>query len=242
MENESFCQGVKEAVRQIVPKRGCCRKTEQMLSDALTYPEDYRKAAECADKFRCHDCGAVFIRYCFIVYGTVTDPRKSYHLELSFPDEHLRDKAGEVLSSLDIFPKYGTRRDRFILYFKSSEQILDFFVLIGATDAVYEMTNLKLLKEATIGINRQNNFETANLQKTVNANIAYIAAIRFLIDSGNFDSLPDDLRETAGLRVENDTASMAQLGMLHSPSISKSGVKHRLDKLVQISENIKSKK
>ncbi len=213
-----------------------------MLNSALSYPADYKKAAECADKFYCHDCAYVYLRICFIEFGTVTDPHKSYHLELSFPDAHLRDTVAGVISSCGLEPKPGMRRDRFILYFKSSEQILDFLGLIGASDAVYEMTNLKLLKEATIGINRQNNFETANMQKTVNANHGYIAAVRYLIDSGNFDSLPDDLRETASLRLEYDTSSMAELGRLHSPSISKSGVKHRLDKLVQISENIKSKK
>lgn len=242
MEKNSFCAGVKSAVKEIVPKKGCCRKTAEMLTRALDYPTDYRKAAECADKFLCPECASVYLRICFILFGTVTDPHKSYHLELSFPDEPFRDKVGEVIASDGLEPKYGTRRDRFTLYFKSSEQILDFLGLIGAADAVYDITNLKLLKEATIGINRQNNFETANMQKTVNANIGYISAVKYLIDSGNFDSLPDDLRETASLRIENDTASMAELGRLHSPSISKSGVKHRLDKLVQISENIKSKK
>ena len=242
MENESFCAGVKCAVKDIVPKKGCCRKTAVMLTRALDYPANYRKAAESADKFFCEDCPKVFLRICFLMFGTVTDPHKSYHLELSFPDEAFRDKVGKVIFDLGIDPKYGIRRDRYTLYFKSSEDILDFLGLIGAVDAVYEMTNLKLLKEVTIGINRQNNFETANLQKTVNANHGYITAVRYLIESGNFDSLPDDLRETAALRLEYDTASMAQLGSMHSPSISKSGVKHRLDKLVQISESIKSKK
>ena len=242
MVNNSFCAGVKSAVKEIIPKRGCCRKTAEMLERALSYPADYGKAAECAGRFFCHDCAYVYLRICFIEFGTVTDPHKSYHLELSFPDEKLRDTAGDVILSCGLEPKRGMRRERYILYFKSSEQILDFLGLIGASDAVYEMTNLKLLKEATIGINRQNNFETANMQKTVKANLGYVSAVKYLIDSGNFDSLPDDLHETASLRLEYDTASMAELGRLHSPSISKSGVKHRLDKLVQISENIKSKK
>ena len=161
---------------------------------------------------------------------------------MSFPDEDLRNKVCDVISSVGLEPKKGRRRDRFTLYFKSSEQILDFLGTIGASDAVFEIANLKLLKEATIGINRQNNFETANMQKTVSANVGYISAVNYLIESGNFDSLPDDLRETATLRIENDTSSMAELGRMHSPSISKSGVKHRLDKLMQISENIRSKK
>ena len=128
------------------------------------------------------------------------------------------------------------------MYFKDSEVILDFFARIGAADAVFEMLNLKLEREAAMGVNRQTNCETANIQKTVDANRVHLNAINFLIESGNFDSLPDYLHETGVLRVENDTASLSELGRLHSPTISKSGVKHRLDRLVSISEQIRSKK
>ena len=212
-----------------------------MLDTALLYPEDFDAAAECADRFLCRDCAAAYIRRCFVLFGTVTDPNKSYHLEMSFPSERLRDRVAVILSDESLPPKLGTRRDRFTVYYKSSESIEDFLAYIGASEAVFEMVNLKLVKEATISINRQTNFETANLQKTVNANRSYISAVEHLISSGNFDSLPDDLRETAGLRIKYDTASMSELGRLHSPSISKSGVKHRLDKLVLISQNIKNK-
>jgi len=241
MENESFSSKVKGALKAIPPKRGCCRKTEKMLAEALSYPADFIKASEAADRFLCDECAVSFIRSCFIRFGTVTDPNKSYHLELSFPDEQFRNKCADVLSSMELSPKFGTRRDRFTLYYKNSETISDFLARIGASDAVFEMINLKLVKEATISINRQNNFEAANMQKTVSANIAYISAVNYLIESGNFDSLPDDLRETAKLRIENDTSSLSELGRLHSPTISKSGVKHRLDRLVAVSEDIKQR-
>lgn len=234
----SFSARVKSAISDIVPKNGCCRKTDKMLTSAIAN-ENYAEAAECADKFLCAECAATYLRRCFIAYGTVTDPGKSYHLELSFPDAEFRDRVAEVMRSLDLEPKFGTRRDRFTLYFKSSEAIGDFLARIGAVDAVFELLNLKLMKETTIGINRQNNFEAANLKKTVKANIAYKNAVQYLIESGNFDSLPEDIKETGRLRIENDTASLSELGSLHSPSISKSGVKHRLDRLAEIAESIK---
>ena len=242
MRQVSFSTRVKESIAGVENKKGCCRKTSKMLRDALSYPEDFAKAASVADKFLCDDCAAAFLRECFALYGTVTDPNKSYHLEMSFPDEKFRDRTAEVIAGAGLSPKRGVRRNRFTVYFKNSEEIEDFLALIGAADAVYEIANLKLVKEVRIGINRQNNFVTANIMKTVSANRAYIRAINYLIESGNFDSLPDDLRETARLRIENDTSSMSELGSLHSPSISKSGVKHRLDKLVSISESIKNKK
>ncbi|MBR0302214.1 MAG: DNA-binding protein WhiA, partial [Clostridia bacterium] len=161
---------------------------------------------------------------------------------MSFPHEGLRDVCLDVLASHGIEAKRGVRRSNFTLYIKDSETIGDFLAFAGATEAVFDLINLKLMREASIAINRQNNFETANIKKTVKANIVYMEAVKYLIDSGNFDSLPDDLRSTAALRIENDTASMSELGRLHSPSISKSGVKHRLDKLLQIANSIKEKK
>lgn len=241
MTDGSFCKKVKDSLSEIEPKKGCCKKTYKLTDEALSGFSDFSQTAAVADKLLCDECAAVYLRYLFIRFGTVTDPNKSYHLELSFPDEALRNKVSDVIKSTGLQPKSGMRRDRFILYFKSSEAISDFLAKIGALDAVFEILNLKLMKEATISINRQNNFEAANIQKTVNANINYINSINFLIESGNFDSLPDDLRETGKLRIENDTASLAELGRLHSPSISKSGVKHRLDRLSEISEKIKNR-
>ena len=240
MYDDSFSSHVKQSISNIIPRNGCCRKTDQMISRAAA-DGDFEAASECADRFRCAECADVFLRRLFVEYGTVTDPNKSYHLELSFPDESFRNKVASVMETLDLAPKFGTRRDRFTLYFKSSEAISDFLAHIGAQDAVYELINLKLMKEATIGINRQNNFEAANMKKTVKANIAYINAVNYLIESGNFDSLPSDLRETGKLRIDNDTASMSELGRLHSPTISKSGVKHRLDRLASIAESIKNR-
>ncbi len=237
---DSFSSRVKKSISEIVPRNGCCRKTEQMIRKALD-AYDLDAASECADRFRCKECADAFLRRLFIAFGTVTDPNKSYHLELSFTNEAFREKVAEVMRGIDLSPKFGTRRDRFTLYFKSSEAIGDFLAHIGAQDAVFELINLKLIKEATIGINRQNNFEAANMKKTVRANIAYINAVKYLIESGNFDSLPDDLRMTGRLRIDNDTASMSELGRLHSPTISKSGVKHRLDRLASIAESIKKR-
>ena len=238
---DSYCSRIKSSLISVQNKNGCCRKTDSALVSAFSKPYDFSLAEMCAEKFKCDGCAHVFLRRCFISFGTVTEPSKSYHLELSFPDSSFRDLVFDIVLKCGIVPKRGTRRDRYTIYLKSSEAIADFLAVIGATEAVYDLINLKLVKEATIGINRQNNFEAANLKKTVKANVAYINDVNYLIESGNFDSLPPDLYETAKLRVENDTASMAELGRLHSPSITKSGVKHRLDRISEITELIKKK-
>ena len=240
-KTDSYCSNIKSSLISLQIKNGCCRKTDSSLEAAFSKPYDFSLAKKCAEKFKCDGCAHVFLRRCFVSFGTVTEPSKSYHLELSFPESSFRDLVFDVIIKCGIVPKKGTIRNRFTIYFKSSESIADFLAVIGAVDAVYDLINLKLVKEATIGINRQNNFEAANLKKTVKANVAYIADVNYLIESGNFDSLPPDLYETARLRIENDTASMAELGRLHSPSITKSGVKHRLDRISEITEIIKKK-
>ncbi len=242
MRRDSYSAMIKRLLSKCVSKNGCCRKTQSMLSEALDYPEDYGKAAACAGKFLCPDCAAAYMRECFIRYGTVTDPEKSYHLEMDFPDEKLRDCAASVMTGAGFEAKTGMRKSRYSLYIKNSETICDFLAFIGAVGASFDFINLKLLKEEAMAINRQTNFETANLQKTVNANRIYINAIKFLMESGNFDTLPEDLVETGKLRLEYDTASMSYLGSCHSPTISKSGVKHRLDRLVRIANDIKGAK
>ncbi len=237
----SYSRKLKDALSEIRPKKGCCRKTSQMLIDAFTAPEDFEKAAFAGERMMCPECRASFYRLLFIYFGTVTDPEKNYHLEMSFSNELFRDYAKEKISELGLEPKSGKRRDKFTLYFKNSEAIGDFMAATGAVDKAYELINLKFVKEMRSTINRQTNFETANMQKSVSATKPYLDAITYLSDNGYLSSMSEELRETAKLRIENDTVSMAELGRLHSPSISKSGVKHRLDKILDFFSQIKSK-
>lgn len=219
------------------PRSGCCRVTQRKLSEALDLGDmDY--VEEVADRMLCDECRAVFLRGLFIEYGTVTDPEKSYHLEMSFPNEKLRDLVAKVLSSRGFSPKCGVRRSRFTVYFKNSETIEEFLGFIGASGTAFDMINLKLLREARNDINRANNFETSNIKKSVTAGAQYVAAIKKLKENGRLETIREDLRETACLRLENDTVSMAELGRLHKTPISKSGVKHRLDRISEIANDL----
>ncbi len=241
MEKISYSSKIKDMLRELRPKKGCCRKTYEMLTDAFEAPEDFEKAAFAGERMMCPECRTLFYRLLFIYFGTVTDPEKSYHLELAFSNDLFRDYAKDKLMELGLVAKCGKRRDKFTLYIKDSDTIGDFLGAIGAVDKAYDMINLKLLKEMRSTINRQNNFETANMQKAVKATKLYVDAIEYIIKHGAFDKLSEELKETAKLRVENDTVSMAELGNLHSPTISKSGVKHRLDKILDFYEQLKRK-
>lgn len=242
MAEKSFSGKTKDILSEISPKKGCCRKTEKYLREALIPPADFKKAKTAGAKALCRECSATFLRIVFTEFGTVTDPAKSYHLEMSFPDEEFRDFVKEKLSDFGLLAKCGKRRDKFTVYFKDSGAIEDFFATLGASAISFDMMNLKLVKEVRNGINRQNNFETANMQKTASAVISFVHAINYLTENGYLGSMSEELRETARLRVENDTASMAKLAELHSPPISKSGVKHRLDKIMEFYSLVKEER
>ena len=234
MAEKSFSRKAKDVLSELSPKKGCCRKTEKYLKESLLPPADFKKAKRAGEKALCRECTATFLRIVFTEFGTVTDPAKSYHLEMSFPDEEFRDFVKDMLENHGLFAKCGKRRSKFTVYFKDSVAIEDFFATVGASGISFDMMNLKLVKEVRNGINRQNNFETSNMQKTASAVIPFVHAIEYLTENGYIGSMTEELRETARLRVENDTASMAVLAKLHNPPISKSGVKHRLDKIMEL--------
>ena len=237
MKQESFSEKTKEILKEYKPKKGCCKKTEEMLRTALQYPIDFAEAISAGEKMRCQECIGAFLRIIFCEFGTVSDPEKSFHLEISFPNEEFRDYVSDVLLGCGLVFKKRKFKNRYSLYLKDSGSIEDFFATVGAPSVSFEMINMKMMREVSRDINRKTNFETANLQKTVQANVQYVKAIAYIEENGLSSRLPDDLRETAKLRTEYDTASLSELGELHVPPISKSGVKHRLDKILAFAKN-----
>jgi len=218
-----------------------------MLSDMLLLCENEsaedraERIAKAPEHFKCASCFSHFLKGLFVNYGNVTNPEKSYHLELSFKSEGERDAVGEVLLENGMPMKATKRKNRYLLYIKDSTQIEDFFAVIGANRLAFDLMNSKIVREVRGDANRQMNCDMANIKKTLSAAGKHIEIIGELKNSGAIIRLPADLRETADLRFENTQASMADLGLLHNPPISKSGVKHRLDKIVDFFEELKEK-
>lgn len=237
MKCDSFSEKTKKLLSEYKPKKGCCRKTEEMLERALSDPADYQTAVEAGEKMICNECRGAYLRVVFCIYGTVSDPEKSFHLEMLFPDFDFRDYVFSVALKSGIEFKKRVNKNRYSIYLKDSGTIEDFFATIGLPSVAFEMINMKMMREMSRDINRKTNFETANLQKTVSANVQYIKAIEYIQENGLFERLPEDLKETANLRREYDTASLSELGDMHSPAISKSGIKHRLDKILVFAKN-----
>jgi DNA-binding protein WhiA len=182
-------------------------------------------------------CISSFLRGAFIAGGFISDPQKTYQLEITTSHFLLADDFAKLCSEFDIYPKMTTRRGNRILYIKTAESIKDFLTVIGSLDYMFDFTNTVIIKDMRNDINRIVNCESANIDKTVIASKTHIQAINTL-KALSYEGLNEQLKEIAELRLENPELSLEQLGQLCNPPITKSGVSHRLKKLCEIAENI----
>lgn len=191
--------------------------------------------------FRCDSCKHFYLRGAFISAATVSDPKTSYHLEFTVRNAYTAKKFYSFMSSLGYQPKTANRRGGIGLYFKKSENIEDIIGLMGAASFTFECMNDKLIRELKNDVNRRANCETSNLSKSISAAQELIEDIEKIERAGLLEALPDELRETAKIRIENPEASLSYMCSLFNPTLSKSGLNHRIQKIKEIARKIEGK-
>ena len=180
-------------------------------------------------------CRMSFLRGAFLAGGSVTDPRKGYHLELATTHRSVSRELDALLLDLGYGPKVTSRKSNYVTYFKQSEAIEDFLTAIGAPVSAMELMNAKAEKLLRNGVNRRVNCEAANVEKTVDAALEQRRAIQTLRARGMLEDLSPKLKEAARLREENPELSLSQLAELCQPRVTKSSLNHRLQKLIALS-------
>lgn len=184
---------------------------------------------------------AAFLRGAFLSCGYITDPSCGYNIEFCVPFMHLANDLVKLISDiehLNIRVSITNRKGMFVIYIRGSEDVTDLLAYIGANKAAMDTMQVKMLKEVRNYINRTNNFETANISKTVNASTSQIEAIKKIKNKKGIDWLPENLREIAQLRLDNPELSLKELSELLSYPISRSGVNHRIKRILEISETL----
>ena len=194
-------------------------------------------------------CMAAILRGAFLSCGTVTDPEKDYHLEFVMSHKVLSDDLRKLISEITIAddatgniieftPKYVQRRGVHVVYFKDGEQIENLLTYIGASDAALQIMGARMYKDMRNRVNRKMNFENANSSRAFDAAYKQIKAIEYIEETQGIGYLPDDLRELALLRLENEDYTLKDLADNLKEPISKSGVNHRLSKILEIAEGL----
>ena len=181
-------------------------------------------------------CRTAFFRGAFLAGGSVTDPDKGYHLEMVTSHYNVARELPALLRESGFEPKSAQRKANYVTYFKQSAYIEDFLTAIGSPVAAMGIMNAKAEKNLRGSINRRVNCEAANLDKTVDASLVQIEAIRTLEERGMLEQLPEKLKETAILRRENPELTLTQLAALCVPPVTKSALNHRLRKLMALAQ------
>ena len=183
-------------------------------------------------------CKKSYIRGAFIGGGSISDPKKNYHLEFDTKNSFAADELLGLLEKEGIAAKKTARKSHFIIYIKGYEEIAAVLGLMGAGSASMEIYNVSIEKEIRNAVNRRMNCENANIDKVVKAYGRHMLAIEKINNTIGFENLPESLREIARVRMEYPDESLKELGQKLENPIGKSGVNHRLNRLLEIADKL----
>lgn len=181
-----------------------------------------------------------FLRGNFLGTGSVNDPFSKYHLEITYKDEYSLNLALATFNELNIDASVYLK-DIYKIYLKDSHSISDALVIFGAKNMTLKFENAYIVKSKRNDTNRIVNCETANLERTISAAVKQVEAIEELKKRNKLELLPETLYNTAILRLINPHLTLNELVKLSGENITKSGLNHRLNKIVNIYKDLKSK-
>ncbi|MCH5249107.1 MAG: DNA-binding protein WhiA [Lachnospiraceae bacterium] len=184
-------------------------------------------------------CARAYLRGAFLCVGSMSDPKKSYHLEFVCSSVLQAEQLRNIIQEFQIEAKIIRRKKYYVVYLKEGAGIVDLLNVMGAHVSLMNLENLRIVKDMRNSINRRVNCETANITKTVNAASKQIEDILLIKEQYGFEKLPDNLRQMAEVRLEYPEAPLKELGEYLEPAVGKSGVNHRLRKLSEIAEHMR---
>ncbi len=230
--------------------------SEQILKDTYMLRENYLGNLELTNSISRHlieneCCERQFVKGVFmgcasanIVIKDINDLKKhtgGYHLEFVFSNHTLAGDFSHILSEYDIYSKIMQRKKLTVVYIKEAEVVSDCLALVGANNAVLTLQNEFAVREVRNNLNRQLNCMNSNMEKMVDASLKQIAAIEYISKTIGLDSLNENLYELCMLRLANPEETLENLAKLMDPPLTKSGINHRLRKIVKYADELKKK-
>ena len=212
----------------------------ELLSEQAVSAEARQRALRIRpENFKCQHCVQSFIAAAFLCCGTMTDPEKSYNLEFLSTRHYLSQQLEAMLAEHDFHPHRALRKGANTIYIRVADHIEDLLTFMGAGGAAMRIMDQRLYNEMRNKTNRLSNCETANLGKSVQAAVQVQLAIEKLQAAGAMNTLPENLRQTAKLRMQYPDLSLTALCGCFEPPVSKSGLSHRMKKLEALAETLR---
>lgn len=213
-------------------------KAYQLAVEDIFAVENIEERITAGDVMPFSCCRASFVRGAFLGGGSVSNPEKNYHLEFDARGKSEAEFLRDTLKTDGFASKVTYRKGRYVVYVKECETIADILGYIGAGKSALEMFTIQIEKEMRNSVNRRVNCENANADKAARASGRHLVAIRKIAAAKKFDKLPEVLREIAELRMEYPEDSLKELGEKTNPPIGKSGVNHRLNRILEFAEEL----
>lgn len=230
---------IEQSMKQIqIP----CKKIKYEIRGKMLYGVELSENPLTEDIPDCSDDEAfgAFLRGAFLVCGGAADPEKGYQLEIFLHDEKKCRRMLSLIEEHGMSAKLSTRRGSSFLYIRESEKISDILTFMGAMMQSMEIMNVKIMKEVKNKINRAVNCESANLDKTIAAANKQVDDIEYIFGTKGRSYLSDELLQVADIRINGTELSLSEIGAMLEPPISRSGVNHRLRKISEIAEKLRT--
>ena len=187
----------------------------------------------------------------FLASGSINSPTTSnYHLEITTVSEnyaHWLAKLFPKYKKIEMSPKITERRERYVIYFKKSDQISNFLIMIGATNCCMEFENQRAYRDFTNNTNRLANLDYANMNKTTEVALRQIEEIKYIDDVLGIHNFHNPKKELlCYFRLDNESLSMSELADKLSEElgikITKSNVNHLFRDLHDLYIKLKGKR
>lgn len=208
------------------------------LAAALTELSDAQKTEQTLPFLKCKACASAFCAGLLLSAARISDPAKESRLEFRISDPQRAMRTAAFFTSRGNTPSISGRTELTSLLFRRTEDVEDVLAIGGASVSAMASMQQKLVRELRGEVNRKSNCEVKNIRRATSAATLQLEAIKKLRASGKFDLLSDELKETAILREEEPEMPLSELAQRHIPPISKSGLNHRMEKLLSAAEKI----
>jgi DNA-binding protein WhiA len=254
--NENFAKRIDTMIRELYAAETYIKKGREiyniLVTDKIAYAEiiadlnehagfDAIRGTVVKNVFTQECCRKAFLRGLFLAGGSISEPNKSYHMEILTRRQSVAKAAVNILEKEEINANTIRKSGYYLIYLKESQQISDFLLITGAHNAMLDFESLRVDKSVRNSVNRVVNCDNANSVKIAYTGARQHEAALFIKTKIGLDKLPDDLKEAAILRIENSDLSLKELGELMTPPLGKSGMNHRLKKIEKIAQEYMSK-